>query len=75
MPTSSAQNEDESDEDPINEEEMSLFVRRYNRFIKRNNLKHNDKNLVNFRKVSERARESKKDEKVVSCYGCGKVGQ
>ena len=34
--TSSAQNGNESDEDSINEEEMSLFVRRNNRYIKRN---------------------------------------
>ena len=60
--------------DPINQEDMSLFVRHYNRFIKRNRLKHNDKNLVNFRKVSQIARELDKDEKVVSCYGCKKVG-
>ena len=34
--TYSIQNDDESDDDTINEEEMSLFVRRYNRYIKRN---------------------------------------
>ena len=45
--TSSVQNKEESDYDGINEEEMSMFVRRYNRYIKRNGLKHNDKNLVN----------------------------
>jgi len=72
--TSSVQNEDESDEDPINEEEMSLFVRRLSRYLKRNGLKHNDKNLINFRKASRKGRESENDEKVVSCYGCGKVG-
>jgi len=49
--TSLVQNGDESDDDVIDEEEMSLFVRRYNRYIKRNRLKHNDKNLVNFRKA------------------------
>jgi len=53
---------------------MSLFVRRYNWYIKRNGLKHNDKNLVNFRKASRKGSESEKDEKIVSCYGCGKVG-
>jgi len=68
--TSSAKNDD----DGINEEEMSMFVRRYNRYIKRNGLKHNDKNLVNFRKASMKGRESYNDEKVVSCYGYGKVG-
>jgi len=72
--TSSVQNNEESDGDGINVEEMSMFVRRYNRYIKRNGLKHNDKNLVNFRKASMKGRESDNDEKVVSCYGCGKVG-
>ncbi len=51
-----------------------MFVRRYNRYIKRNRLKHNDKNLVNFRKASRKGKESNSDEKVVSCSGCGKVG-
>jgi len=51
--TSLVQNDVESDDDATNEEEMSMFVRRYNRYIKRNGLKHNDKNLVNFRKASK----------------------
>jgi len=72
--TSSVQNDDESDDDAIDEEEMSLFVRRYNRYIKRNGLKHNDKNLVNFRKASRKGTKSDNDEKVVSCYACGKIG-
>ena len=71
--TSSIQSNEESDDDGINEEEMSLFVRRYNCYIKRNRLKHNDKNLVNFRKASRKGKESDSDEKVVSCYGSGKV--
>ena len=29
---------------------------------------------MNFRKASRKGRESDNDEKVVSCYGCGKVG-
>jgi len=72
--TSSVQNDDEFDDDAINEEEKSLFVRRYKRYIKRNGLNHNDKNLVNLRKASRKGKELDSDEKVVSCYGCGKVG-
>ena len=72
--TSSVQNDDEFDHDAIDEEEMSLFVRQYNRYIKRNGLKHNDKTLVNFRKASRKGRESYNDEKVVTCYSCGKIG-
>jgi hypothetical protein len=54
--TSLIQNNEEFDDDDINEEEMSMFVRQYNRYIKRNGLKHNDKNLVNFRKASMKGR-------------------
>ena len=72
--TSSAQNNEESYDDGINEEEMSMFIKRHSRYIKRNGLKHNDKNLVNFRKAPMKGRESNNNEKVVSCYGCGKVG-
>jgi len=72
--TSLAQNNEVSDDDGINEEEMGMFVRRYNRYIKINGLKHNDKNLVNFRKASRKGKESDSDEKVVSFYSCEKVG-
>jgi hypothetical protein len=52
MATSSVQGGSEFDEDSLNEEEMGLFMRRYNLYIKINGLKHNDKNLVDFRKAS-----------------------
>lgn len=32
------------------DEDTGLFVRHYNKYIKRNSLKHSDKNLVKFRK-------------------------
>ena len=72
--TSLVQNDDECDDASINKEEMRLFVRRYNHYIKRNGLKHNDKNIVNFRKASRKGKESDSDEKLVSWYGCGNVG-
>ena len=62
--TSLVQNDYESDDDAINEEEMRLFV--WNCYIKRNGLKHNDKNLMNFRIASRKGKESDSDEKVVS---------
>jgi len=74
MATSLVRGESDSNEDSLNEEEMRLFVRRYNRYIERNDLKHNDKNLVNFRKTLLKGKESEKEEKIVSCFGCGKVG-
>jgi len=51
MATCLVQGESDSDDDSLNKEEMRLFVRQYNYYIKRNGLKHNDKNLVNFRKA------------------------
>jgi len=57
MATSSIQGESESDEDLFNEEEMRLFVRRYNFYIKRNGLNHNNKNLVKYRKAFLKGKE------------------
>ncbi|KEH41978.1 transmembrane protein, putative [Medicago truncatula] len=45
MATSSVQDGSEFDEDSLNKDEMGLFIRRYNRYNKRNSLKHNKKNL------------------------------
>ena len=74
MAISSEQDESESNDDSLNEEEMGLFVRRCNHYIKKNGLKHNDKNLVNFRKASLKSKESDKEEKVVIGFGFGKIG-
>ena len=58
------------------DEEMGLFVRRYNRFIRKNGIKHSDKNLIIFRKQSKEPRqeENKKQIGKGPCYNCGKVG-
>ena len=40
-----------------NDEEMGLFVWRYNRFIRKNGIKHSDKNLISFRKQSKEPRQ------------------
>ena len=42
----------ESNKDSPSEEGMGLFVRRYNHYIQRNDIKNSDKNLINFRKAS-----------------------
>lgn len=68
------QQESDTDDDSSNDEEMGLFVRRYNRYIRRNGLRHNDKNLMKFRKDSRRTSDNKKEEKVITCYECGKPG-
>ena len=58
------------------DEEMGLFVWRYNRFIRKNGIKHSDKNLISFRKQSKEPRqeENKKKRGKGPCYNCGKVG-
>ena len=55
---------------------MGLFVRRYNRFIRKNGIKHSDKNLISFRKQSKEPRqeENKNQRGKRPCYNCGKVG-
>lgn len=38
-----------SDEETPKQEETGLFVRLYNRYLKRNKLKHSNKGLIKFR--------------------------
>lgn len=54
---------------------MSLFVMCYRKYIKRNNLKHFDKNLVKFLKSNgpRKLEDKKKKEMQVTCYKCGKI--
>lgn len=69
----------EDDEDNINkasskDEEMSLFVRHYNKHIKRKSLKHYDKSLMKFRKSnpSKKLEYNKSEQRQVTCYECRK---
>ncbi|KAK2403095.1 putative mitochondrial protein [Trifolium repens] len=68
--------ESSSSEDDSDDEEMGLFVRRYNRYVRKNGIRHSDDNLKKFRKDSgycqknEDARYSKKG----ICYECGQSG-
>ncbi|KAK2435416.1 gag-protease polyprotein [Trifolium repens] len=68
--------ESSSSEDDSDDEEMGLFVRCYNRYVRKNGIRHSDDNLKKFRKDSgyrwknEDDRHSKKE----ACYECGKVG-
>lgn len=39
---------DSSSDEDSDDEEMRLFVRRYNKFIRKNGIKHFDKNLMKF---------------------------
>lgn len=70
----SKEESDNSDEEAPKEEKMGLFVRRYNRYMKRNKLKHSDKGLVNFKKSHPPKREHKQKDKKITCYECIKLG-
>lgn len=53
---------------------MGLFVRRYNRYLKRNKLEHSDKGLVNFINNHPPKKEHKKKNDDIMSYECGKSG-
>ena len=48
-----------SDDDDSPDEDMGLFVRKYNRFLWKKEIQHSDKNLINYRRHSQ---PSKQDE-------------
>jgi len=56
-----------------NEEDMVLFVKWFNCYIKKHGLRRSDKNSSSSRK-SQTKGETSKDENDLSCFGCGKVG-
>lgn len=51
---------------------MGLFLRRYNRYLKRNKLKHGNKGLVNLRNTHPPNKEHNKKDDDITCYECGK---
>lgn len=55
---------------------MRIFVRRYYNYIKKNGIKHSNKNLINYRRHSNTSMEyeNKKENSKGSCYNCGRVG-
>ncbi|KAK2422403.1 gag-protease polyprotein [Trifolium repens] len=68
--------ESSSSEDDSDDEEMRLFVRRYNRYVRKNGIRHSDDNLKKFRKDSgyRRKNEDARYSKKGICYECGQVG-
>ncbi|KAK2364610.1 cysteine-rich RECEPTOR kinase [Trifolium repens] len=65
-----------SSEDDSDDEEMGLFVRRYNRYVRKNGIRHSDDNLKKFRKDSgyRRKNEDARYSKKGICYECGQSG-
>lgn len=62
---------DNSEEQFSKTEEMGLFVRHYNIYLKRNKLKHTDKGLGNFRNPLKK--DHKKEDDEIMCYKCDKL--
>lgn len=65
---------DSSDEGSSKEEEMELFVKRYNQYMKKHKLKHSNKNLINFKKSHLHKKEHKRKEEDATCFECRKSG-
>jgi hypothetical protein len=55
---------------------MGVFVKRYHRYIRKNGVKHSDKNLIKIRRISNSSKEdeNKKGKLISSCYNYGKAG-
>ncbi|KAK2444047.1 gag-protease polyprotein [Trifolium repens] len=68
--------ESSSSEDDSDDEEMGLFVRRYNRYVRKNGIRHSDENLKKYRKDSgyRRRNEDARYSKKGACYECGQIG-
>ncbi|KAK2354182.1 gag-protease polyprotein [Trifolium repens] len=68
--------ESSSSEDDSDDEEMGLFVRRYNRYMRKNGIRHSDDNLKKYRKDSgyRRRNEDARYSKKGACYECGQIG-
>lgn len=65
-----------SDKEKFDGEEMGLFVKWNHKYIKRNEVKHSDNNLINFRRQvnSSKQDKNKKGKSKSSCFNYGKVG-
>src|SRR4051812_18490534 len=76
--TSKQEKEDSDtiDEEDSHDEEMELFVRRYNKYIRKNGAKHSDKSLINYRKQFNKYKqdENNKGKAKGPCFNCGKIG-
>lgn len=62
------------DNEKLYDEKMVLFVKQYHNYIKRNRVKHSDKNLIKFRRRVDSLihDENKKGKSKSSCFNCGK---
>lgn len=65
-----------SDNEKSDDEEIRFFVRRYYKYIKKNGIKHSNKNLTNYGRHSNTSMEdeNKKEKSKGLCYNYGRVG-
>lgn len=68
----SKEESDDSDEEASKKEEMGLFARCYNIYLKRNKVNHTDKVQFNFRNTHPRNKDLKKEDDEIKFYGCVK---
>src|SRR4051812_39401699 len=67
---------DTSNDEDSDDEKMGLFVRRYNKYLKKNGAKHSDKGLINYRKQSNKFKQDDNNKGKIKgpCFNCGKAG-
>src|SRR4051812_39987236 len=55
---------------------MGLFVRRYNKYLKKNGAKHSDKDLINYRRQSNKFKQDENNKGKIKglCFNFGKAG-
>src|SRR4051812_37756626 len=74
--TKDSRGSDSSDYGESPDEDMGLFIRKYNRYLRRNEIQHSDTNLIDYRR---QAKPNKQDEGNISksrgsFYNYGKPG-
>src|SRR3954462_3113543 len=67
---------DTSNYEDSDDEEMGMFVRRYNKYLKKNGAKHSNKGLINYRKQSNKFKQDDNNKGKIKgpCFNCGKAG-
>ncbi|XP_050916570.1 uncharacterized protein LOC127131697 [Lathyrus oleraceus] len=67
---------EERDDKISDDDDVRLFFNRYQRYIRKNKVKHSEGNLAKFRRETKSSKcgENKKGKFRSSCYNCGEIG-
>lgn len=65
---------DGSDKESSKEEEMRLFVKCCNQYMRKHKLKHSNKNMINFKKSHSYKKQDKRKEEDDTCFECRRSG-